>query len=414
MSTAFRDEGPRTEAATVDRRRLVGLAAALGLAAAATTRSAQAAPIQVMPGLVSFDSFGSTDDGRIRAMNDFHRAHHGDPTNAVALPARVIQHSVPILLYSGMAMKGPSTAREFSRKTVLAWRGGSGTSQLRFPPEGQTYQSYPSDGSPRDITFENVLFTGGSTTHWMPKIDPTSGANYAGHTLWYTKVHDCGWVGFATIWWGYGDGCTFSGITHCQAIADTAFHVGGSECSFYEGGFGFADSNLNAWKSSGKPFFRSRLSKSRIGGAMLSSRRNSYPLLVEFGENLLVSGLAADAPDGLATDGAQIKVVGGQNLVFTGLSLKGGMDNPGAASGGAAANRGLIHISGGSHIVIDNCTAARRGTRAPAGTPFVWAGGTAQRVKIGLNALSGWSGVVRQQRAGIITCLDPTITVATG
>ena len=341
-------------------------------------------------------------------MNSYHQNHGGNPTDAIAMPARQINHSVPIKLFSGMAMVGPAPAREYGRKTLLVWQGGAGTSQFIFPSEGQTSQSYPSDGSPRDMSFINILFQGGTKTHCVQYYDVHSNA-YSGHTLWYTLFRDCGWRYFQTVWNGWGDGVVIDGIPHLQMINQTAFAVGGSENRFFGGGYGLQDADPAQLTVKGMPQLHCHSSRALISDAMLSARGDSYGLLIDYGYNVYVDGLAVDAPDSAPHYGASVKVTGGVNITLDGLSLKGGMSNPSAGTGGL--NRGIIDISGGTSIVLSGINALNQGTGAPSSTPVVYVAAAAKGVFIHSINCYGYDGIVKAEVPSNVTCIDPRLKV---
>ncbi len=358
-----------------------------------------------VPGVVMFDAFvGSTTDAKIVSMNAWAKSAGASGSRpAILFEAKTYNHTVPIELWSGMTLLGGrrSAAREFGTGTVLSYQGAAGTSQLAFVTNAQ---GYPSDGSPRDITFDSIEFTGGASVHHVSKSDPGSGL-YHGRTLWYVNWHNCGFVGFATIWWGWGDGVTISGLTHVQAVSDTAFYIAGSENHLFEG-YSFIDNGTSTWTSSGKPFLRSRMEKSSIGRMMFSARGNSYQVSVEGGHNLVIDGAAFDAPDSAPTLGKQVAISGGDNIRLTNCSFKGGMATPSAASGGNSGNRALIHVTGGTQIVVD-------GNNFLPSKPLLWVGPNvaARQIKWGLNGYStNGSPQVQASRSDQIVAIDPTVS----
>ena len=82
-------------------------------------------------------------------------------------------------------------AREYGSGTTIRWAGLPRPSVFMFPPDGQAGQSYPKDGSPRDISMSGLLFEGGSRTDVFPRLAMT-GDDYPGHTLWYCNLHNLG------------------------------------------------------------------------------------------------------------------------------------------------------------------------------------------------------------------------------
>lgn len=382
--------------AAVSRRtglKILGASAVGG--ALATTRSAPAVAATVAePGYVYFDEYfaGTTDDARIAAMNAWHKANGStNPRPAVLFDARTYSFSTPIEMWSGMALLGGRrvAAREFSTGTVLHYSGAAGTSMMAFVANSQ---GYPGDGSPRDMSFHDIQFEGAAGTHYLPKHDPST-ETYTGKTLWYTTWHGCGWKAFATIWWGWGDGCCITGPTHTQLLTDTAFHVGGSECSFFgNDGFSFADTPNDIHV----PYFRSRMSKSTIGRVLVTGRKTNTQLSVEAGSALDVHQFYVDAQDSDPVYGAPVHISGGEGINLSNLSFKGGMHQPAGAVGGAAANRGWIHVTGGRQILVQNCTFSLGGTNATAATPLLYAGPAvaAGQVRWGLNSYAKFGGAV--------------------
>jgi hypothetical protein len=260
---------------------------------------------------------------------------------------------------------------------------------------------------------------GGGSTHCIAKNDPSS-ASVTGKVLWMTNFHGCGFKNFATVWWGWGDGTSISGPTHVQGCTDTPFFLAGSENSLFgEDAFSFMDSAGSAWAAAGKPFIRSRLEKSRIGQVMVTARKTAYQLSVEGGNSLLVSGFCFDAQDSDPVYGSALRVSGGDGIVFQNATFKGAMNAPASATGGAAANRGWAHITGGSQLAFLGNRFTRRGTAATVATPLAYVGGGVGlgQVKWGFNTYGGYAGakaVVQQAVADRLAVLpDPLLTVNT-
>ena len=377
------------------------------------------------PGFIYFDRYfsGADDNAKITAMNTWAQNASG-PTPAVLFDARQYNFSTPIKLFSGLKLVGAplSPAREFSRSTVFNWQGAANTSLFIFPPEGQTGQTYPADGSPRDITVSYIQMQGGNSTHCIQNFDLDLN-EYSGHTLWYTQFHACGFKNFKTVWWGWGTGCSISGQTHFQSIIDTALWLAGSENSIFGAdSMSLAANSASTWTST--PFIRTKMQKSTIGKLMVTGRKGSTALRIDTStHNLLVDGLLVDAQDSDPVYGAGIQIRGGDGIVITNCSFKGVSTDPTNASayGGAIYNKGWIHISGGSQILLHNNMFRRQGANVPATTyPLVYVGSTVGdgQVKWGYNLYSGYSGAtatLQQAAADKITVVpDPTVTVTTG
>jgi hypothetical protein len=370
-------------------------------------------------GTVYFDTFfsGSDDNARMIALNAWAQAQSG-PTEAVIFDARQYNFNVPIKLFSGLKLLGGtmSPVREYSRGTVFNWQGGSGSSMFIFPPEGQTGQSYPADGSPRDITVSYIQMQGGASTHCMPKITPT-GSNYVGQTLWYCQFHACGFKSFNTVWWGYGTGCSISGQTHFQGIGDTALNLGGSENSIFgKDAYSFSASNVDT----GVPFMRTTMAKSYIGMCMITGRKVSTGLSIEGGFNLVVDSLAIDAQSSDPIYGAGIIISGGEAITISNCSFKGVATTPASGYNGAASNRAWIQIQGGNQITIEGTNFRREGNNMPATSyPLVFAAASlpANSVRWGFNGYSNFSTdtiQLQQASSGKIFALDdPRIAIIT-
>lgn len=377
-------------------------------------------------GEVDFDTFfaGGTVDAQITSMNTWAQGFSAsDPRPTVVFRAKEYAFSTAIKLWSGLSLRGASgrSVREYTTGTSFKWNGAAGTSMLTFTGS-QTGQGYPSDGSPRNITMENILFRGTSTTHFLPKYDPTTyGTNGPGHVLWMSTFHNVGWKTFATIAWGWFDGVTISGPVHFQEVYDTAFYLGGSENSLFTDEYSFGDTAASTNSpvfTTGLPFIRSVLSKSRIGGIMLTGRKKGYGLSIEGGQGLLITGAAFDAQDSDPMYGSAVRISGGDGIRIIGCSFKGAMSNPGSANGGTTANRGWITVTGGRQIVIDGTNFHRGGSSpAPTSTPLVWVSSAVDvdEVKWGsATSASGYAGtaaVIAHAVAGRIVNNDPSVAL---
>lgn len=372
-------------------------------------------------GEVAFDTFfaGATVNAKIAAMNTWAQGFTAStPRPTVVFEAKDYAFSTPIQLWSGLRLRGVGgkAVREYSTATTLTWQGASGSSVFAYTGT-QSGQGYPSDGSPRDINVENILFNGTSSTHFLPPYDPTTySTNGRGHVLWMSSFHNVGWKNFATIAWGWFDGVTISGNVHFQGAYDTLFYLGGSENNLFGDGFAFGDSGASyPVVTGGLPFFRSIMSKSRIGRIMFTSRKAGYPLSIEGGHALLVEGTAFDAQDSDPMYGSAIRISGGEGIRIVECTFKGVMSNPSSAAGGASANRGWITITGGRQIVIANNNFHRGGSSpASTSTALVWVGSGvgANEVKWGLNTSSGYAGVaarIAESAAGKIVKIDPSV-----
>lgn len=374
-----------------------------------------------MPGTIPFTAFSGTDDSaRVTDLNKWAKEQRG-VTHPVLFTDEVVT-KVPFKLYSGFKATSPGglPAREYGRAPTVHYDGPAGTSLFQFldlAQEQQTGQSYPGDGSPRDGSWAGIQFSGRRGTHWMPKLDPSK---YRGTTLWYWNFHNCGWKGFDTIWWGAGTGTTITGTAHVQDIADTWLWLGGSECKIFSDGYSMVGlPSASPMVGSGKPLIRSSLAKSFIGTVMATGRKDIYPLLIDGGYCTHVHGFASDAQDSDPMFGTAVRITGGEAHLVTGGVFKGSGAAPDRAAGGLGNNRGWIMVTGGSDHVIDGNAFRRLGGPSPAAVdwPVVYVGGSAKRVKVGLNGFSGWGDaqpVVQQSAAGKVHVLDPTVKVTTG
>lgn len=362
---------------------------------------------------IGFDSGyfrGSTDEDKLTSMNAWAAARSG-PSRVVMLDTR--QHNVngAIEMITGYKLVGTNglPPREYGTGTV--WNC-TGPTVMRFPTSQPPGQGYPPPPAPRDMTFAGIEWHGGLSTNF---IDPTLTYN-ASRVIWTSQWHNCGWVGFKSIWRGYGDDVQFAtGLCHFQAYGPgTMISVGGSECQIFDGGIqSVADSGNAARGTSGSVFLESLLSKSDIGKCMITSRGNAYGLLISGGHATMFTGVKFDAPDGAPTWGSQVKVTGGQDHALTACSFKGGMTNASGALGGSAGNLGFIHVTGGRHLYIAGNAFSRKGNAVPPPTtPLVAASGAAGAgaVTMGFNQWSDWTGKLSQTSVGQIFSADPRLT----
>jgi len=378
------------------------------------------------PGAVYFDTFfaGSTDDQKIAAMNTYNSAQGDGQSGSSIQPvilfgARQYNFSTAIQMYSGMSLVGTklSNAHGTVVQTKFNWQGTTGTSMLAFTGS-QTSQGYPSDGSPRDMFFGNILFNGPSSTHFIENHNPNTDSS-AGRVIWYSRFNNCAWSNFQTIWWGWSDGSAVDGSCDISQIGSTAFFLAGAESILFgKETYSQADNTTDT----GVPFIRSKLAKSMIGYCLFTGRGATSGISVEGGNNTVIDGFCVDAQSSDPMYGAGIRVSGSttDGLVITNCSINGVASNPASGQNGASNNKGYIHISGGSQITIAGNNFARGGSAPPATTfPLVYATGVgAGQVKFGYNNWSGWAGagaVVQQSATGLITNIaDPNLAVTTG
>lgn len=355
----------------------------------------------------SLDSFGANDNERIATLNQYQRDHRGGILEPVVVPNRVLSHSTPIDLWSGLLLTSESgaPAREYSRKPVLKYTGAG--SQFRFT-DSQTSQGYPGDGSPRDVDLIGIQLEGPSTVDCFPSYDPTTyTTNGRGHVQWMANIHNCGFKHFRRVYWGWMDGVSITGPTHFQGIADTALYVDGAENVLFDGGNSFID-NAN-WARVPKPHIRTRMKKSRIGNVMPTARGWSYQMAIESGtENLVVDGVQFDAQDSAPVSGASLRINGGKLITITNCSFKGQAD-----ALHEAFEHGIIEIVGlDGELSISGNNFLRRGTRAPRSTPLVYVG---PKVPDGLILVEGnntdYEGIILVSRPNQVFCTDPRLRV---
>ena len=358
------------------------------------------------PATVSVDELGSTDEERIARLNDLARRSAGKNSPVYEFANRIYTISTPIQLFSGLKLRGTGglSAREYDGGTVIAWKGEDDSSVFAFPPEGQSGQNYPADGSPRDISISGLLFEGGASTNVFPRLS-MSPDSYVGKTLWYSSLHNLGVRAMRTFWWGYGTGVSISGSFHAQAMTDTPLYLGGSENTIFgTADQSFMDNSSASWRQSGKAFIRSVMSKSYIGRVIITARSDSFHLSIEGGRGLVVDGVQFDAPASDQSRNAAIKVSGIDGLTLTNCVFYGSMSQPGDSS------RGIVDISGGRGIVITGNQFVRRLGDVEAdslavgpGTPLIY-NAASDPVKLGMNAFSDYDGVV----IGNAITSDPT------
>jgi hypothetical protein len=367
---------------------------------------------------VFFDDYfaGADTNSKIVSMNAWAKAHNGQPTPAVVFDAKRYDFWTPIELWSGLKLKSMSglPSREFGRQCVLNFVAGAGMSMFRWVGP-QTNQSYPSDGSPRDLSFEGIEFRSGLDRHF---IEPAT--NYVGRTLWCATFRNCGWIGFDTIWIGFGDNVNFAtGQSHFQAGAKTLIDVGGSENVLFGNEAKCVwDSGQPAWASSGQPWCRIRMQKSIIGSCMITNRYNTRGMEIAApANNLRLLGTDFDCMHSDPSYGAQLYIASGENILINQVSFKGGMTSPSQGPGGVLQNQGFIHVANGRHIVIEGNGFQRQGNNVPpTNTPLVACGPSVPvgGVAFGFNAWAPYEGYVRETVAGQIVTNDPRIKKAAG
>ena len=343
---------------------------------------------------IPVDQLGGSDDERIGVLNERAKRSAAKDTPVYEFAHRTYTLSTPIQLYSGLKLVGSGglPAREFGSGTTIRWRGEPDSSIFTFPPEGQTRQGYPADGSPRDISISGILFEGRGQTDVLPRLS-MSADSYRGQTLYYCNLHNLGVRAMRTFWWGYGTGTSLTGSFHAQAMSETPLFLGGSENTIFGSeAQSFMDNSSAAWVSSGKPFIRTVMEKSYIGRVIITARSDSYHLSVEGGGSLIVSGVQFDAPSSFPSYGSALKVSAVDGLTISNCVFHANMANPGDGS------RGVVDISGGRNVVVygNQFVAGRPQDREGPGseTPIVFCS-SPDTVKIGLNGYPGYAGMVK-------------------
>lgn len=375
-----------------------------------------------------------------KMCDDVRNATGGGMSNQYVLPAGTMSHSTPLRAYAGLNLVSArtGTVREYNNGSRLNYTGPNNTSQIVFPTDQAGY-SYPTLPNARHIYMESILFGGGSLKDWLPAYDPDSygaaasepsvsgsglfqrGTGNAGHVLWMSTFHNCGWNNFRYIMSGWYDGVSLTGQPHIQGVYATAFDIDGSENNIFSDGFAFMDAQA-AYPvvSGGLPFIRWKASKSKLGKIMVTCRDKGFALSVVDGHGSEINGLCVDAQDGDPAYGSGIKIGKVDGLRITNCSIKGVMTDPTLASGAAAGNRGWITIDGSQvyHVVIEGNSFIRKGNSVPAtSVPLVWAGPNVptKMVKWGLNSLSGFGATqatIAQSTLDRISNTDPTTTLA--
>ena len=374
-----------------------------------------ASVLEQLMGVRFFDLLGDNDDDRTRAMNALNEQH--GPT--IFLSDRHHQTSVPIEAWSGanvVAASGATPAREYSQGPT--WKC-TGPATIVFAPRGQTEQSYPGDGSVRDMTFSGIQFDGANSG---TLIAPA--ASYPGKTLWYVDFHNCGFKNYRNVHHGWGTGLTFTGTTHMQGVIDTPVKLGGSENRF-----GRAQSFMDStgWGNTEKPMLHAdSLSKSFINDVMPTARGRSWQLTISGSSHAVCAAECSfDSQDSDPVHGANVKILGGEGNRLINNTFKGGMADP--SDGGRhntgrpdtpeerrSQNGGFVHVEGGS-VLIEGNTFLNQGKIVPADTPLVWVGpnvGNAA-VKVGVNMFPGFSGVISVARAEQVVVTDSSMRVVT-
>lgn len=354
-----------------------------------------------------WESIPGGDDDRVRWVNAYQKAHGGRILEPIELPSRVIEHTVPFELWSGLRMhsESPHRACEYRRQTVLRYAGAG--SQFVFVDNRGT-QGYPADGSPRDVSLRGIQFEGRSSNTFLPSYDLTKyGAQGPGHVLWMAEFHGCAWTNFGKVnasWW---DGLSISGVTHFQAIGDSLWVDAAESSIFGSDAFSFMDNS--GWAGVAKPFIRIRSRKCTIGKVMITARGFSYQIAIDDGAcNTVLDQVHFDSQDSAPVAGCSLRINGGKNTTVTRCSFKGqGNDLA------AAYEHGLIEIVGGRNHMIEGNNFWRYGTSAPPDTPLVYVGPNVPDggVVVGPNNFEGYAGVIGVSRPNQVVVLDPRMKV---
>jgi len=374
-------------------------------------------------GIVDFEDYfqGADDTAKVVSMNAYYKAHAGKQRDTTRFPARTVTTSVPIEWWSGLSLIGGAglPVREYSRRPTIRYVGPAGSALFKFTGS-QTNQSYPADGSPRDISITGIQFNGGASVDCVESVDTYTKAKVA----WYVDFHNCGFNGWRRIWHGFVDGCGITRITHMQAFSDTAIFWRGSEATLFDSaGFSFCDSSVMVRDASGatvpvlagKPMLRFCVSKGEIGRCMPTTRKDILALLIDSGAGIRVHGFSPDSQDSDPCYGSNIRIDGNaKGVIISDSTFKGGISDPAKGAGGAAKNRGIIHVEQGADVLIDHNVFIRQGPNpGPTTTPLVYAGlGVSPLgIRIGLNGHVDYDGIVAASKAGQFDVADGSIRI---
>lgn len=294
---------------------------------------------------------GSTDDDKLTAAITLQKATTGMPP--IVLGARNHSFNQTRQLYSGLKLIGQSTGPKnteqdpdfVTSRITLGGGVSSGASSWWVTPGGNIFDVYMADFA--------VNGSAGASVHQF--IDVTSGSLYA------CEFHSLAFNFMRGVFGRKDRKClmtqvVFSGHWTANNLWDTQFHIGGSDCQLWMGGY------INMGPSSSPAQFGSyadndyqvifdSLGKTNIGYLYISALNgwrglkitgNSGPGLQIYGgvfEGYKATGTTSGGAS-LAAPGTVIRIEGG-NGTFYSPAIGQGMADPESAEGG------LVHITGG-------------------------------------------------------------------
>ena len=359
----------------------------------------------VEPGIVELDDFaGATDDDKLTAALSFAAAQSRIPW--IRFPARQVNlNQGGRTPFTGMKLVGPGPGASSAKNYEVG--GGVNVNHRINLQAGITTGNnslFVGSGSIYSVTVADLNFTSNNNAQFWHQ--PTG-------TIYSAEFRSLNFYGLRHI---FGNASTkalmtavnFTGFWGCNSydssIGSPQFHIGGSDCSFWMGGW----INIGtATLGNGGYIMRfDGLSKTNVGYIYATARNGDLGIrctgnsagLVFFGGSY--EGQNAGDP----CYGNVIRVEGG-TVKFRDPWIAYGMTNP-TANGGNSL--GMIHVTGGQ-VLIDGAT-YERATGVAETVPLVYVSGGEVRVRNAMRSGS-WTGKPRVFHAGGTVDVDDTVVL---
>lgn len=303
-----------------------GPAGATGAAGSGTTTPA--------PGVVLLDSFPGSDDGKLTAALSYAAAQTHIP--AIQFPARDVNLSqMGRIPFSGMKLIGPGGSN--GPKDLELSSGKFVTHNVHLTGSGSWFVG---DGlTPYNVLVADLAFTGSAGSQWWSQN---------GGTLYACEFRSLTHLGFGSV---FGNATAKANVTQVlftghwvnEGAQGTQFHLGGSDCQLWRGGYINIDANLT------KPvplIWLDYLSKTSCGYMYVTSRGAARGVLISGSSRgvTLLGGSYEGVNAGSPAQGPVITVTGGQ-VTIVAPWVAYGMSAP------AAGETGVIQVTGGDVLV---------------------------------------------------------------
>lgn len=357
------------------------------------------AAVTAQPGVVQLDSFaGATDDDKLTAALSYAQKQVFFP--AIQFPNRdVVLNKCGRTPFSGMKLIGPGAPG--GPKNLELSNGNYSNSKVRLNCGTNTSAWMSATKSLYDIYIGNLAFYGASTSQFWHQ--PLSSG-----TLYACQFDALTFFGFKHIFGNPTAKAAFTQVYftgHWQVIgpSDTQFTIGGSDNSFWTGGYLNIGGNPQLAGANRYLMSFDSIGKTDVGKVYITAMNGWKGIKISgsssFGKLNFFGGEFEGQNDGDPCHGTLIRVEGG-GVAFFGIWTAYAMRSPDSAS------HGVIEVTGGN-VFIERPTYSRGSTSNT--VPFVYVSGG----KVEVRSVHGISGLPTVSTVGTtaVALVDSSVTL---